>query len=103
MLPAKPARFSIDCADDQPAQQGARASDHVRHGSSLTLGGTNFMDPLTIFDRAKKTLVEIPISEVLKERLALAVDQGATAEAKLGELREELSDVKAELKLAKRD
>jgi len=61
------------------------------------------MDPLGIFDRAKSALAEIQISEVLKERLEFAIDQGAATETKVAELRAEIADVKAELKIANLD
>ena len=61
------------------------------------------MDPLSIFDRAKSALAEIQISDVLKERLAFAIDKGAAAETKVSELRAEIADFKAELKIAQRE
>lgn len=59
------------------------------------------MDPLAIFDRARSALSEINTSEILRERLALALDQGSVAEKRLGELQSQVSDLKAELKLAR--
>lgn len=59
------------------------------------------MDPLAVFDRAKKALSEIQISEVLRERLSFAIEQGTVTEKQIVQLRQDLSETKAELTMAK--
>jgi len=58
---------------------------------------------MSIIDTAKSTLLELPISDVLKERLSLALDQSAAFKKQVSVLQSENADLKAELKIVSKD
>jgi hypothetical protein len=56
-----------------------------------------------LLETARDALKDLPVSDILRERLSLALDQASASEKKLEELRTENADLKAELKLARFD
>ena len=55
---------------------------------------------MSLIDTARQALTEIPISDVLRERLSLALDEAAALERKISEFQAQAAEFKAELKIA---
>ena len=58
---------------------------------------------MSMFDSLKKTIADLPISDIHKARLELALDRSAELETKLESLQSEHADLKAELKVVALD
>lgn len=56
---------------------------------------------MSLIETARKTLTELPISDVLRERLSLVLDETASLERKVDDVKTELAESRAELKIAK--
>jgi len=56
---------------------------------------------MSLIDTARQALTEIPISDVLRERLSLALDEATALERKVSEFQGQVAELKAELKITK--
>ena len=57
----------------------------------------------TILDVARDALTKIPMTEVIRERLSLALDQYAISERRISELQKEVGTLEAKLQMATAD
>ncbi len=56
-----------------------------------------------LLETARDALKDLPVSDVLRERLSLALDQATAAEKKIEAMRDENAELKAEIKIARAD
>lgn len=56
---------------------------------------------MSLFELARDTLKEIPMADIMRARLELALDQSALQEKEMSGVREENAELKAELKIAR--
>ena len=61
------------------------------------------MIPVSIFTAAKDALVGVAMEPVIRERLSLALDQSAVLEKKADEAQNTIGEMRAELKMARRE
>lgn len=56
-----------------------------------------------LLETARDALKDLPVSDILRERLSLALDQATAAEKKIEAMRDENAELKAEIKIARAD
>ena len=58
---------------------------------------------MSLIDVARDTLKDLPISDILRERLSLALDQSAVFERQIGELQTKVGRLEAQLEIVRLD